>query len=64
MEIQNVSFANSQINNMKKKLKHLGKELASSAKLVGYQLPKAILRKSFTSANVTDVFPDMKKKKK
>ena len=51
------------IKNMKPKVKELGGVL----KLAAYELPKAILRKTFTNANQTDVFGKeafAKKKKK
>lgn len=46
------------------KIKANIKKLGSVAKTVGYKLPKAIIRKTFTNANQTDVFgPNFGKKK-
>ena len=47
---------------IKNTLKHL-KGLGPAFKAVGYHLPKTIIRRAFTNANITDYFPDMRKKK-
>ncbi len=46
------------MKNIKPKVKELGGVL----KLAAYELPKAILRKSFTNANQTEAFTKKKKK--
>ena len=45
------------------KVKQFATGFANTFKVVAYDLPKTILRRTFTNANVTDYFPDLKKKK-
>lgn len=49
-------------------IRKIGGKVGRAIKTVGYDIPKMVVkgtvRKAFTNANITDNFPDMKKKKR
>jgi hypothetical protein len=45
-------------------MKNQMKQFGQAAKMIGWELPKAIVKKTFTKANQTDAFPSMKRRKK